>query len=130
MSGAVALSSRVRFIVVALAAGAALIGLVLVFLALAGYLALLHLLPPWEAALAVAGGSLVIAGILLALAFRTIGRASEQVQLAVKSNAVAVAAPMALRLLARNARLAASVAALAGTALTLLRVVRRREQSS
>ncbi len=129
MSGKVALSRRIALIVAALGVGAALLALALVFLAFAGYLALLERLAPWQASLAVAGGALVIAALLFALAFRSAGRTVDQVQLAVKSNALAVAAPVALRLLARNARLAASVAALAGAVLALLRMLKKPEDS-
>jgi hypothetical protein len=122
------IARRLGLAAAALAVGALLIGVVVVFLALAAFLALSERLAPWQAALIVAGCALPLAALLIYLALRSIertgGEAAEAVSQAVKSSAVVTFAPMAMRLLTRNARLATGVAAVGGALLALLRALR------
>lgn len=112
----------------ALMLGALLFGVAVVFLALAAFLGLSESFEPWLAALIVAGVALPLAALLLFYAARkleaTTSQVQQQVQQAVRTSAVATFAPVAIRLLARNAGLAAAIAALGGVVLALLR--RRR----
>ena len=93
------------------------------FLAFAAYLALLDHLAPWLAALAVAGGALVAGAILLAVAVKAFGRATDQLQVAVQSNTLVRAAPFVAQFTVRNPRLVAGVAAAAAAVIALLRAL-------
>jgi len=93
------------------------------FLAFAAYLALLDHLAPWLAALAVAGAALVGGAILLVVAVKAFGRASDQVQVAVQSNTLVRPAPFVAQFTVRNPRLVAGVAAAAAAVIALLRAL-------
>jgi hypothetical protein len=118
------LTRRMQWILAGLAIGLLLLALTLGFLTFAAYLALLERLAPWQAALAVAGGALLIAAILLLSAARSLRKTAIRVQTAVKTNAVAAVAPTALRFASRNAGLSVKLAALAGALFALWRAVR------
>src|SRR5664279_1834580 len=118
------LSRRLKFIVAGLAAGGMLIVITLVFFAFAGYLALLNRLEPWQAALSVSAVALIIAGLCIGLAARSLGKTANQVETAVKASALMTLAPTALRLASRNARLTASVAGLIGILIVLRRALK------
>ncbi|HUO53989.1 MAG TPA: hypothetical protein VMU18_04580 [Rhodoblastus sp.] len=119
------LSRRFRLFAVGALVGATLVVLAVAFLAFAAYLALLPLVAPWQAALIVGGGALVFGGILLLVAVNAFGRAADQVQVAVKTavktNVLVRAAPLAAGLATRNPRLIATLAALAGALIALIR---------
>lgn len=115
------LSRRFRLFAFAALIGAALVVLATGFLAFAAYLALLDHLAPWLAALAVAGGALVVGAILLVVAVKAFGRAADQVQAAVSSNTLVRAAPFAARFAVRNPRLVAGLAAAVAAVIGLLR---------
>jgi hypothetical protein len=117
------LSRRFRLFALAALIGGVLVALATAFLSFAAYLSLLDYLPPWLAALAVAGGALALGVILLAVAIKALGRAADQVQVAVKSNALVRAAPLAAQLATRNPRLIAGLAAVAAAGFALIRAL-------
>jgi hypothetical protein len=119
-----AMGRRLKYIVAGLAVGGLLIVITLVFFAFAGYLALLAKLEPWQAALSVGGATLVIAGLCIGLAARSLNKTANQVETAVKASALMTIAPTALRLASRNARLTASLAGLVGILLVLRRALK------
>jgi hypothetical protein len=112
---------RVRIVLAGLVLGGVATAVTLGFLALAAYLSLLQLLPPWQAALAVAGGALLFAIVALAVAFGLLSRTSRQVDVAVRSSALALIAPAAARIAVHNARLTAGIAGLAAALIALRR---------
>jgi len=117
------LSRHFRLFALAALVGAALVIMATGFLAFAAYLALLDHLAPWLAALAVAGAALVVGAILLVVAVKAFGRASDQVQVAVQSNTLVRAAPFVAQFTVRNPRLVAGVAAAAAAVIALLRAL-------
>ncbi|WP_294537573.1 hypothetical protein [uncultured Rhodoblastus sp.] len=121
------LSRKFLAVVAGSALGGVFVALALGFLALAAYLALLDHLPPWQAALSVAAVSGLIAWIALALSMRLAGRTVDRVKTGIKTSAVALVAPRALHFAARNLRLTASLVALVGALLALLRARSRPE---
>ena len=112
---------RFRMVVLGLALGGVAAAVTLAFLALAAYLALLDRLPPWQAALAVAGGAFIVALVALAAALSLLGRTTRQVNVAVRSSALALIAPAAARIAMHNARLTAGIAGLAAALIALRR---------
>jgi hypothetical protein len=134
MSGALGLESgvlsrRVMWILAGLVLGGLFVALTAAFLAFAAYLALLDHLAPWQAALSVACGALGVAVVALAVAMRSAGQTAHQVNVAVKSSALALIAPAAARLAIRNARLTASLAGLAAAVIALWRVKNRASRT-
>ncbi len=119
LEGAV-LSRRVRLFALGAVVGAALVVLAVAFAAFAAYLALLAWLAPWQAALCVGGAALLLGAILLFVAARSLGRAVDQVQVAVKTNALVRAAPIAARLAVRSPRLIAALAAALAAVVALI----------
>jgi hypothetical protein len=117
------LSRRFRLFALAALVGAALVALTVAFLAFAAYLALLSQIAPWQAALAVAGGALVVGAILLIVAVKALTRAREQIEAAVKTNTLVRAAPFAARLATGNPRLVMGLAAAAAALVALLRAL-------
>jgi hypothetical protein len=117
------LSRHFRLFALSALIGAALVVLTVAFMALAAYLALLSQLAPWQAALAVAGGALVIGAILLVVAVKALTRATDQVGAAVKTNALVRTAPFAARLAVGNPRLVMGLAAAAAALVALLRAL-------
>lgn len=117
------LSRRFRLFALAALVGAALVVLTVAFLAFAAYLALLSQLAPWQAALAVAGGAFFVGAVLLVVAAKTLARATDQVETAVKTNALVRAAPFAARLAVGNPRLVMGLAAAAAALVALLRAL-------
>jgi hypothetical protein len=117
------LSRRFRLFALAALIGATLVALTVAFLAFAAYLALLSQIAPWQAALAVAGGALVVGAILLVVAVKALARATDQVESAVKTNALVRAAPIAARLAVGNPRLVMGLAAAAAALFALLRAL-------
>jgi hypothetical protein len=117
------LSRRFRLFALAALVGAALVALTVAFLAFAAYLALLSQIAPWQAALAVAGGALVVGAILLIVAVKALTRATEQIEAAVKTNMLVRAAPLAARLATGNPRLLMGLAAAAAALVALLRAL-------
>jgi hypothetical protein len=117
------LSRRFRLFALGALIGAALVVLATAFLAFAAYLALLSQLAPWQAALAVAGGALVGGAVLLVVAVKALARATDQVEAAVKTNALVRAAPFAARLAIGNPRLVMGLAAAAAAVVALLRAL-------
>lgn len=124
------LSRRFRLFTLGALIGAALVVLATGFLAFAAYLALLVQLAPWQAALAVAGGAIVIGAILLAIAAKAFAQATEQFQIAVKNNTLVLAAPFAARLAVRNPRLVAGLAAAAAAVIALLRAMNQKPRTT
>ena len=124
------LSRRIAFIIAGTVCGGLFIALTAVFLAFSAYLALLDHLAPWQAALAIAGAALFIALIALFSALSLAGKTADQVKKGVQSSAVGIAAPMLFHLAARNARLAAGLAALVAAFFALLRVTGRSAPKS
>ena len=118
-------SRRMAFVLAGSALGGLFIALAAVFATFSGYLALVQHLAPWQAALVVAAVALLIALISLFVAFRQLGRTVDQVHSAVRSSAVALLAPAALRVAARNPKLLASLSALAAGLIAILRVKNR-----
>ncbi len=117
------LSRRFRLFAVGALAGAVLLLLSLSFFAFAAYLALLARLAPWLAALSVGGGALVFGAILLVVAAKALNRAAGQVEVAVKTNVLVRAAPVAARLAIRSPRLVAAAAALFAALVALMRAL-------
>jgi hypothetical protein len=117
------LSRCFRLFALAALIGATLVVLAVAFLAFAAYLALLSQIAPWQAALAVAGGALAVGAILLVVAVKALARATDQVESAVKTNALVRAAPIAARLAAGNPRLVMGLAAAAAALVALLRAL-------
>ncbi|MCI4678741.1 hypothetical protein K9U39_07435 [Rhodoblastus acidophilus] len=118
------LSRRFRLFAIAALIGAIFLIFAVAFFAFAAYLALLANLPPWQAALCVGGGALVLGAILLVVAVQALGRATTQVRVAVnavKGNALVRAAPLAVGLAARNPRLVAAIAAALTAIFALMR---------
>jgi chromate transport protein ChrA len=122
------LSRRLALVVAGSALGGLLIALAAGFLGFAAYLGLLGVVAPWQAALIVAAVAALIAGVALFLAFRLAGRTVDQVKTGVRSSAVALVAPTAFRFAARNVKLAASLAALAGAIFAFLRAKNRHTE--
>jgi hypothetical protein len=112
---------RVRIVIIGFVLGGLATAVTLAFVALAAYLALLDRLPPWQAALAVAGGACLIAITALAVAVRSLNKTSRQVNVAVRSSALALLAPAVARFAAHNARLTGAVAGLAAAVIALRR---------
>jgi hypothetical protein len=123
------LSRRIAVIIAGTVCGGLFVALTAVFLTFSAYLALLDHLAPWQAALAIAGASLFIALIALFIAFNLAGKTAEQVKQGARSSAVGLMAPVLFRLVARNAKLAAGLAALVGALFALLRVTGRSPKS-
>lgn len=117
------LSRRVRLFALGALIGAVLIVLATAFLAFAGYLALAEFMKPWQAALTTGALALFLGAILVAGGFEALSRASDQVQVAVRNNTLAKAAPFAARLAVRNPRLVAGAAAAVAALFTLLRAL-------
>jgi hypothetical protein len=88
---------------------------------LAAYLALLERLPPWQAALAVAGGAFFVAVVGLAIAFALLGRTTRQVNVAVRSSALALIAPAAARIAHTQCAIDGGIAGLAAALIALRR---------
>src|SRR5208337_2032896 len=122
------LSRRLALVIAGSAFGGLLVALAVGFLAFAAYLGLLGVLTPWLAALIVAGVAALIAWIALFVAFRLAGRTVDEVRTGVRTSAVALMAPTAFRFAARNVKLAASLVALVGAILALLRVRSQRTE--
>jgi hypothetical protein len=123
-------SRRFRLFAVGALIGAVLLLLAAGFLAFAAYLALLAALSPWQAALVVGVCALAFGGLLLVVAMKSLSRAAEQVQEAVKSNVLVRAAPVAARLAIRSPRLIVGVAALAAAVLALMRALGERPKKA
>ncbi len=123
------LSRRFKVFAAGLLLGGILIALAAAFVVVAAYLALAGLMAPWQAALIVAGGALVVGAILLVVAMKTLSNAVDQAQTAVRTNALVRATPVALRLVARNARLAAGIAAVAAALIALLRALSEKPKA-
>jgi hypothetical protein len=122
-------SGRVRLFAIGAVAGAAMIVLAILFLGFSAYLALARILEPWLASLLVALGALILGAILLAIAFSAFSRAANQVQSAVKTNALTNAAPFAAGLALRNPRLLAAAAAALGALIAVLRAFKPKQKA-
>jgi hypothetical protein len=117
------LSRRLRLFALGALAGAVFLSLALGFFVFSAYLALLARLPPWQAALCVGGGALVLGALLLLVAAKALNRAAEQVEVAVKTNVLVRAAPVVARLALRSPRLIAAAAALFAALIALMRAL-------
>jgi hypothetical protein len=124
------LSRRLRLFAVAALAGVVLALFSVGFFAFAAYLALLSRLAPWLAAICVGAGALVLGGILLLAAVQALGRAANQIEVAVKTNAVVRAAPVVARIAMRSPRLIAAAAALLTAIIALMRALNARAQKA
>ncbi len=120
------LSRRFRLFALGALAGVVLVLLSLGFFAFSAYLALLPHLASWQAALCVGGGTLVLGAILLAVAITALNRAANQVEVAVRTNALVLAAPVVARFVIRSPRLIAGVAALLAAVVALMRALSAR----
>jgi glucan phosphoethanolaminetransferase (alkaline phosphatase superfamily) len=120
------LSRRVRLFGLGAVIGAALVVLAAAFAALAAFLALPALLAPWQAALSVGGAALVLGAIVFFVAMNALGRAVDQVQVAVTTNALVRAAPIAARFAVRSPRLIAALAAVLAAVVALIRAFGER----
>jgi hypothetical protein len=87
----------------------------LAFFAGAAFMALLDYLPPHLAALAVAGGSLTIAGVSALIGRALVSGGGERLRAALRTSALVAIAPHALRFGLRNARLVALASTAAAT---------------
>lgn len=124
------LSRRFRLFAVGALVGTVLVLLAVGFMAFAAYLALLAALAPWQAALIVGAGALVFGGLLLLVAIKALNRAADQIQDAVKTNALVRAAPIAARLVISSPRLIAAAAAVVAAVVALLRALNERQKKS
>ncbi len=124
------LSRRFRLFIIGALAGAVLVLLALGFFVFSAYLALLARLTPWQAALCVGGGALVLGAILLFVAAKALNRAANQVGVAVKTNALVRAAPIAARIAIRSPRLIAAAAALLAAVIALMRALGERSKKA
>lgn len=114
------LSSRVRLVAIGVIVAVLFVSLAATFLGVAAYAALAARFDPWLAALIVAGIAMLIAIIAIFVAIRQADRLSREVNVAVKSSAVALAAPTALRLARSNVKITAGILA-AGVLVALWR---------
>ncbi len=125
-----ALSRRFRLFALGALVGTVLVLLAVGFMAFAAYLALLAALAPWQAALSVGVGTLALGAILLVVAVTALNRAADQVQVAVKTNALVRAAPIAARIVIRSPRLIAAAAALVAAIIALMRALGERPKKT
>jgi hypothetical protein len=114
------LSNRFRLVAVGIVIALLFGGLTAAFAAVAAYAALAAHFEPWLAALMVAGVAALIAGGASLAAIRQAERLKTEVNVAVKSSAVALMAPTALRVAASHVKITAGILA-AGVLLALWR---------
>ncbi|MGP0105010.1 hypothetical protein [Rhodoblastus sp.] len=120
------LSRRFRLFALGALAGAVFLLLALGFFVFSAFLGLEIVVAPWQAALCVGGGALAFGAILFAVAIRALNRATNQIEVAVKTNALVRAAPVVARLALRSPRLIAGVAAFVAAVVALLRALSAR----
>jgi divalent metal cation (Fe/Co/Zn/Cd) transporter len=109
-----ALSNRFRLVAAGAFIAVLFIGLAAVFLGVAAYMALAAHFEPWLAALIVAGVAALVAGVAILVAVRQADRLASEVNVAVKSSAVALVAPTALRVARSHFKITVGVLAAGG----------------